>query len=218
MKHTLEISGCRLLFDERVILSDIYLKVETGNIVGLLGYNGSGKSCLMRGIFGTLAYEKSVSMDGISIYKAYQQPRRIRYLPQHHFIPKWLTLQRIFRDFSIDFSAFAQLFPELKDREKVRLDHLSSGMHRLVEIYVILKSETQFILLDEPFTHISPIQMNMIENIITSEVVNKGFLVTDHMYRRIQRICTQIYLLSDGKTVLVKENDDLRRLGYLPSE
>ncbi len=127
MKHSLEISGCRLFFDERMILSDIY-------------------------------------------------------------------------------------------REKARVDHLSSGMHRLVEIYIILKSETQFILLDEPFTHISPIQMSMIESIITSEAVNKGFLITDHMYRHIRNICTPIYLLSDGKTYLVKENDDLRRLGYLPSE
>lgn len=218
MKHTLEISGCRLLFDERLILSDIYLKMETGKIVGLLGNNGSGKSCLLRGIFGTLPYEKSVSIDGFSIYKAYQQPQRIRYLPQHHFIPKWLTLQRIFRDFSIDFSAFAQLFPEFQNRENERMEHLSSGMHRLVEIYIILQSETQFILLDEPFTHISPIQMSMIEHIITSEVINKGFLITDHMYRRIQKICTQTYLLSNGKTHLVKENEDLRKLGYLPFE
>lgn len=218
MKHSLEISGCRLFFDERMILSDIYLKMETGNIVGLLGDNGCGKSCLLRGIFGALPYENSVCMDGVSIFKAYQQPQLVRYLPQHHFIPKSLTLKRIFHDFSIDYPAFAELFPEFQDREKVRIDHLSSGMHRLVEIYVILKSETQFILLDEPFTHISPIQMSMIENIITSEVVNKGFLITDHMYRRIQKICRPIYLLSDGKTHLVNENDDLRRLGYLPSE
>ena len=50
----------RLLFGERLILSDVYLKIETGDAIGLLGRNGAGKSCLMRGAYGTLKCEKSV--------------------------------------------------------------------------------------------------------------------------------------------------------------
>lgn len=88
MKHALEISSVRLLFGERLILSDVYLKIETGNIVGLLGQNGCGKSCLMRGIYGTLACEKSVSIDDIYFLDVYKHPQLVRYLPQHNFIPK----------------------------------------------------------------------------------------------------------------------------------
>lgn len=54
MKHTLEVSSVRLLYGERLILSDVYLKIETGNIVGLLGKNGEGKSSLMHVIFGVI--------------------------------------------------------------------------------------------------------------------------------------------------------------------
>lgn len=216
MKHILEISSVRLLFGERLILSDVYLKIETGNIVGLLGQNGSGKSCLMRGAYGTLACEKSVSIDDIYFYHAYTHPQLIRYLPQHNFIPKWFSLKRIFRDFHVDFGVFAQLFPEFQGRERSKIGHLSGGMHRLVELYVILKSETQFILLDEPFTHISPVHNDVIENIITTEATNKGLLITDHMYHRIRKVCDPVYLLSNGKTHLVKEVDDLRKLGYIP--
>lgn len=74
MKHTLEISGMRLLFDERLILSDVYMKIETGDTVGLLGRNGCGKTCLMRGVYGTLECEKSVIIDNISVYEAYKNP------------------------------------------------------------------------------------------------------------------------------------------------
>lgn len=170
----------------------------------------------MRGVYGTLACEKCVSIDDVYFYDAYKQPQLMRYLPQHHFIPKWLSLKRIFRDFCIDFPAFAQLFPEFQDRENAKIVHLSGGMYRLVELYVILKSDTQFILLDEPFTHISPVHNDIIENIIISEVANKGFLITDHMYRRIWKICAPPYLLSNEKTHLVKEEEDLRKLGYVP--
>ncbi|WP_298652455.1 ATP-binding cassette domain-containing protein [uncultured Proteiniphilum sp.] len=217
MKHTLEISGIRLLFGERLILSDVYLKIETGSIVGLLGQNGSGKSCLMRGVYGTLACEKSVSIDDVYFFNVYKQPQLMRYLPQHYFIPKWLSLKRIFRDFCIDFQVFVQLFPEFQGRENARIGHLSGGMYRLVELYVTLKSDTQFILLDEPFTHISPVQVNTIKTIINEERNRKGFLITDHLYTHIVRFCDNVYLLRDGKTNAITTTDDLNKLGYIRS-
>lgn len=216
MKHALEISSVWLLFGERLILSDVYLKIETGNIMGLLGQNGCGKSCLMRGIYGTLACEKSVSIDNIYFLDVYKHPQLVRYLPQHNFIPKWLSLKHIFRDFRVDFTGFAELFPEFRGREKAKTGELSGGMHRLVELYIILKSDSQFILLDEPFTHISPVHNDIIENTILSEAENKGFLITDHMYRRIRKVSDPVYLLSNGKTHLVKEEEDLRVLRYVP--
>ena len=60
MNHTLEVDSIQLAFNNRRILSDIYLKCETGKITGLLGRNGQGKSCLMKIIYGTLSCEKSI--------------------------------------------------------------------------------------------------------------------------------------------------------------
>ncbi|MDO5665783.1 MAG: ATP-binding cassette domain-containing protein, partial [Bacteroidia bacterium] len=118
MKHTLEIGGIRLLFGERLILSDVYLKIETGKVVGLLGRNGCGKTCLMRVILGSLQAEKSIRIDKTSLFEAYKHPELIRYVPQHNFIPKSLMLKRIFSDFSLDFSAFTSIFPEFGTRYK----------------------------------------------------------------------------------------------------
>lgn len=215
MKHTLEISGMRLLFDERLILSDVYMKIETGDNVGLLGRNGCGKTCLMRGVYGTLECEKSVIIDNISVYEAYKKPSLIRYLPQHHFIPKYLTLKRVFRDFAVDFERFTEFFPVFQLRENTKIGHLSGGMHRLVELYVIIKSDAKFILLDEPFTHINPVQIETIQSIIDEERSCKGFLITDHLFKRIQESCNQVYLLLNGKIHYVENEDDLKKLGYI---
>lgn len=215
MKHTLEISSIRLLFGERLILSDIYLKIETGDVVGLLGRNGCGKTSLMRVIAGTLQAEKSILLDEKSLYDAYRHPQLVRYLAQHNFIPKSLTLKRIFQDFEIDFSAFFSVFPEFKTREKTKIGHLSGGMRRLVELYVIIKSPTQFLLIDEPFTHVSPMQVDKVKAIIDEESADRGFLITDHMYHHILKICNRVFLLSDGKTRLMTDESDLKKSGYI---
>ncbi len=207
----------RLLFDERLILSDVYMKIETGDTVGLLGRNGCGKTCLMRGVYGTLECEKSVIIDNISVYEAYKKPGLIRYLPQHHFIPKHLTLKRVFRDFAVDFERFTELFPVFQLRENTKIGHLSGGMHRLAELYVIIKSDTKFVLLDEPFTHIGPVQIETIQSVIGEERPRKGFLITDHLFKRIQESCNRVYLLLNGKTHTVENDGDLKKLGYIMS-
>ena len=215
MKHTLEISSIRLLFGERLILSDVYLKIETGDVIGLLGRNGCGKTSLMRVILGSLQAEKSILIDEKSLFEAYRYPKLIRYLPQHNFVPKQLTVKRVFSDFSLDFSEFTTHFPEFESRYKTKFGHLSGGMRRLVELYVIIKSPTQFVLLDEPFTHISPTQIENIKNIIDEERANKGFFISDHMYRHILNVCDRIFLLADGKTKPVADETELRKSGYI---
>ena len=93
MIHTLEFDSLYLEFDLRKVLSSVYMKCETGNVVGLLGRNGSGKSCLMKIVFGSMRAEhKSIRIDGR--YYPGNTPKKtlITYLPQDHFIPTFLTL------------------------------------------------------------------------------------------------------------------------------
>ena len=79
MKHILEADGIQLAFDNRKILLSIYLKCETGNITGLLGKNGTGKSCLMRIIHSSLYCESSIRIDGKSIKNNEQNKQNFRH-------------------------------------------------------------------------------------------------------------------------------------------
>ncbi|WP_316833549.1 ATP-binding cassette domain-containing protein [Pedobacter nutrimenti] len=216
MTHTLEADSVQLEFGGRRILSDIYLKCETGKIAGLLGRNGCGKTSLLNIIYGNLTpTHKCIRFDGNFILHAFKRPDLLVYLPQQHFIPNGLTLKRIFSDFNIEYVAFEKQFPEFKSHYRSSFKDLSSGQQRLLEIYLILKSSAQFAILDEPFSFLSPVLVEQIKEMIIGERQNKGILVTDHKYRDIIEISDNLYVLSDGKTHLTKSSDDLERLGYL---
>ncbi|MEJ7626200.1 MAG: ATP-binding cassette domain-containing protein [Ferruginibacter sp.] len=215
MTHKLEADGIQLEFGKRKILSDIYLKCETGKITGILGRNGQGKTCLMNIIYGSLeAISKSIRFDNVSIFNAFKRPDLLQYLPQFNFIPKSLKLKRIFVDFDLDYSEFEIHFPEYKSKYKSSINSLSGGEKRLVEVYIIIKSNSQFIMLDEPFSHLMPLHIEKIKEIIKVEKFKKGFLVTDHMYRQIIDICHDLYVLTDGKAHLTKGLSDIETLGY----
>lgn len=214
MNHTLEADSIELAFDGRKILSSIYLKCETGKITALLGRNGQGKSCLMKIMYGSLPCEKSVRFDQVAYAEAYKQPNLLRYLPQFNFIPKSLSLKRVFRDFELDYSVFGKMFPEFVSKYTMAVGNLSGGENRLVEIYVILKSRSQFAILDEPFTHLNPIQTDKVKELLLEERKHKGLLITDHMYQHVVDICDNLYVLSDGKTHVTKSIEDIEKLGY----
>ena len=170
MMHKLEVDSTMLSFGMRNILSNVYLKCETGKITGLLGRNGQGKTCLMNIICGSLEPDsKSVRFDDKTLVKAFKRPDVLIYLPQFNFIPKGFTLKGVFKDYQIDFSYFENIFPEFRLKYSSPLKILSGGQRRLVEVYIIIRSITQFVLLDEPFSHIMPLHIDKIKEILIEE-------------------------------------------------
>jgi ABC-type lipopolysaccharide export system ATPase subunit len=200
----LEADSILLNFGNRNILSDVYLSLQTGETAGLFGSNGEGKSCLMRILYGVMeAGHKSVRVDGAFVRDPYADPGLIRYLPQHNFTPEFLRLNRVFDLYQIDYQPFEQLFPQFSTRFRFLVSDLSQGERRAMETYLIIRSPAKFILLDEPFTHISPIQVEAIKEVIAMEKQEKGFLITDHMIRELKPICDKIYFLDNGKTQML---------------
>jgi len=216
MIHILEADGIQLSFSERSILSDIYIKCETGRISSLLGRNGSGKSCLMQAVYGSLDVNvKSVRVDGSFIRKPYKKAGLLAYMPQFNFIPAGLTLSRVFADFEIEFREFERHFPAFSGLYRTPVSSFSGGERRLVELFVIIYAKSWFAMLDEPFSHISPVQVDLFKEIMISEKQNKGFLITDHMYRHIMDISDDLYILKNGKTYLTSSEQDIENLGYV---
>lgn len=69
-------------------------------------------------------------------------------------------------------------------------------------------------MLDEPFSHVMPIHVDAIKQLILREKHKKGIIITDHMYNHIIDICDDLYVIKDGKTYLTKSAEDVERLGY----
>ena len=74
----------------------------------------------------------------------------------------------------------------------------------MVELYIIVTSPSHFAMLDEPFTHLNPIQIEKVKELLLEEKQNKGLLVTDHMYRHIIDICDNLTCISCKKENVCK--------------
>lgn len=215
MIDILEIDSVLLEFGSKRILKDVYLKSETGKVTGVLGRNGTGKSCLMKILFGELIpSDKSIRINGKALITSNRSPKDLRYLPQKRFVPNSLTIERIFNDFKLDFADLIYNFPELEKFYKSKLINLSGGERRIIEIYTILVSQTKFSMLDEPFSQVMPIHIDSIKKLILREKENKGIIITDHMYQHIIDICDDLYVINNEKTYLMRSIEDLETLGY----
>ena len=211
----LEIDNVELNFNSKRILSGIYLKAETGTVTGILGSNGCGKSCLLNIIFGNLQPKyKLIRIDGKSVLKPLYLTKLVKYLPQHLFLPK-LKLSTIFKLFNVSWEDFVLEFPMFSKYAKIKINRLSGGEQRIVEIYLILKSDSKIVLLDEPFSHLAPLQIEGIKKIITQEKQHKAILITDHMYLHIIETSDEIYLLKNGCSKKIEKLNELEDYKYL---
>ena len=213
-KHILEIDSAELAFGGRSILSGVYLLAETGCVTAVLGRNGGGKSCLMKILSGALkAGFCSMRIDGK--WHGRFTEKEVRYLPQHAFIPGWLRLERVLRDFGLSREELERWFPLFVPLRGSRIGELSGGEQRILECFVILRSRTQFVLLDEPFSQIAPLHVETLQTLIRQEKMAKGILLTDHMYRHVTGIADRLYVMTDGQAYPCENDEELVRRGYL---
>ncbi|MBT2557181.1 ATP-binding cassette domain-containing protein [Hymenobacter sp. ISL-91] len=215
--HVLEADGIQLRFGNRVLLSDVYLRVDTGQIVGLLGRNGCGKSTLLQTVFGARSVaDASVRLNGRRVVPAYRRPGLLNYLPQAPLLPPGLTVAAAARLLGVDATAALHDFPELLTQLNQPAGSLSGGTARLVEVLLLLHADTHFTLLDEPFTGVMPVHTEALADTMRRVKSRKGLLLTDHRYEEVLALCDAVYLLHDGRLELLGDTETgLRDRGYL---
>lgn len=220
-------------YSGRVVVKDITLTVQRGEVVALMGPNGAGKTTSFYMIMGLIEADRGIiTLDGEEITKLpmYQRARLgVGYLPQEQSIFRGLTVEENIR-------AVVQLTE--KDRSKwddnvdalldeLNIGHikkspalaLSGGERRRVEIARALASRPNFILLDEPFTGIDPIAIaDISELILYLKKRGIGILITDHRVRETLDIVDRASILFQGEALFegtpeeIRANKDVRRV------
>lgn len=212
----LKVDSVELEFDGRRILQDISMHCSQGEIVGLLGRNGCGKSSLLKIIFGTLAAtHKYVSIGDKVIYKGYYD-NKIGYLPQHNYLPPGISVKSLAKmmvapGYWNEFAANTIY----KAHWNKSTSQLSGGELRQLEMLMVLYSRADFILLDEPFTHVTPVQSDYFKEVIKAISSTKGIIVTDHQYENVMYLSDRIIILTEGCTKPVSGLNDLVTYNYL---
>ena len=212
----LEIDNVELNFSDKRILNGIYLKAETGKVTAILGSNGSGKSCLLHIIFGSLKPKyKLIRLNKEPVLKPLYLTRKVSFLPQHHFIPDQSKIKTVFKLFKVNWSEFIDKFPQFEIFKHKRFNRLSGGERRVIEIYLILKKAGEIVLLDEPFNGVAPLYIETIKTLINQEKQHKIIILTDHRYTEVIDVSDTIYLITNGCSKLINDLSELKDYKYL---
>ena len=235
----LEAMGLRKSYGSRLVVEDVSLAVQSGEVVGLLGPNGAGKTTSFYMIVGLVRADAGhISIDGQSVERLpiHQRARMgLSYLPQEASIFRKLTVEENIRavlELQTDAAGVPLSEAEIDKRTDVllhdlRVEHirksaapaLSGGERRRVEIARALASQPRFILLDEPFAGIDPIAVIEIQRIVGFlKARGIGVLITDHNVRETLGICDHAFIISQGHVLAqgtpaeIVNNADVRRV------
>jgi lipopolysaccharide export system ATP-binding protein len=198
----------------RKVVDDVSVFVEQGEVVGLLGPNGAGKTTSFYMIVGLIPPDSGcvyLDEEDITRLAMYQRARRgVSYLPQEASVFRKLTvgenLMAILETLPISGRERRARLSELLEQlglEKVRDSKgymLSGGERRRVEIARSLVIMPNFLLLDEPFSGIDPIQVLELQRIIFDlKRSGIGILVTDHNVRETLTVTDRAYIINNGR-------------------
>lgn len=227
------VSNLRKSYRKRPVIRDVSLRLDRGEVVALLGPNGSGKTTCFYAIAGLVGPEGGqVTLDGRDVTRLpmYRRARfGIGYLPQEVSIFRGLTvednilaiLEIAIRDREVRLHRLEELLSEFSITHLRRTPALalSGGERRRVEIARCLAANPSYLLLDEPFAGVDPIAVGDIRSLVAAlKDRGIGVLITDHNVRETLGIVDRAYILHDGQVLMsgsrheVVEDENVRRV------
>ncbi len=229
----LQVIHLRKSYRKRVVIRDMSMRLDRGEVVALLGPNGSGKTTSFYAIAGLVNPEGGqVLIDGrdATYLPMYRRARLgIGYLPQEMSIFRGLTVED-------NIASVLDIAERDRHRRRERLEELlgefsiehlrrapalalSGGERRRVEIARCLAADPKYLLLDEPFAGVDPISVGDIRHLVADlKKRGIGVLITDHNVRETLEIVDRAYILHDGQVLMsgtpqeVVQNENVRRV------
>ncbi len=191
------------------LLSSIYLDVAPGEIIGLIGRNGSGKSslfhCLTRG----------KDWQGSLFIRDQYLPIHLRHqyiacLPQECCLPGRLTVTRLIRLWGLGHDPWLADDQRLQKLAHTRVAALSSGERRYLEFLLVMGLGKTITILDEPFSQVEPLFQEKMYDRLSQTSQNQAIIIADHDFTSIKSTCHRLVLLEGGRL------SDAKDLAVLP--
>ena len=234
----LDVANLTVCYDKAMLINDLSMGVETGELVSLVGPNGAGKSTLLKAITGLVAWEREitrrstagdVTLEGTVTFDG----ERIDLIPAHEIVKRGLIhcpeRRRPFREMTVldnlragayllidkneiqdNLNKVYQLFPVLKARSPQISGTLSGGEQQMLAIGRALMSRPKLLCIDEPSTGLAPIlRKEVFEKI--EEIRNLGItvLLVEQEVSTVFKMASRNYVLSSGKIIAEGTGDQL---------
>lgn len=217
----IEVSGLTRYYGEFAALNDVSFSVREGEIIGLLGLNGAGKSTTLKVLAGLLAPSAGkVVVDGVDVAEnADALKSRIGYLPEDPPLYRDMTVSSFLRYIGrlkgLSPSAVEGRLPEvlrlthLLERKDQVIATLSHGYRKRVGIAQAVIHNPRLVILDEPISGLDPVQIFDMRKVIRDLGKGRAVLISSHILSEISQTCDRIIVLKDGRLVAMGTEHDL---------
>lgn len=214
-----EVKNFKMVLGNKTIIKDLSFEIQKGEIFGLLGSNGCGKTTTIRALLGIYeATDGELLVDGEKFEPG--SDFRIGYLPEERGLYKKETVIDVMcyfgklrglkhaRSWSIKYLKRVGL----GEHVKTRIDKLSQGQQQKIQLGITIMNKPQLLILDEPTKGFDPVNRKLLMDII-DEMHQKGctIILITHYMDEVERLCDRILLLKDGKACAYGKVMDVRR-------
>ncbi len=207
-------------FDDVTAIDDVFFSVERGDIYGLLGPNGAGKTTIIRMMMGIIEPDAGeILWDNHPIRKI--DRLKLGYLPEERGLYQKQKLKETLMYFGSlrgmdrrELSKIIDMWLErfgFADAAKKKIKELSKGNQQKVQFILALLHNPEFLILDEPFTGLDPLNQLLLKEII-SEKNQEGVTIifSTHQMEQVERLCSNICLINRGKVLINGKLTDVK--------
>lgn len=215
MSVLFECKDLKKKYGKKEALKGISLQIESGQIVGLLGPNGSGKTTMIKLANGLLTPSSGeIIINGNKI--GVETKKRVSYLPERTYLNNWMKVKEMinyFSDFYEDFDCDRayDMLSKLNINPDDKLKTMSKGTKEKVQLILVMSRNADLYFLDEPIGGVDPAARDYILNtIITNYNPDSTVIISTHLISDIEKVLDDVVMIKDGELVMHKSVDDIR--------
>lgn len=205
-------------FGDVVAVKDVTVDIKKGEVFGLIGTNGAGKSTFLRMVSGVLKPDNgSVIVDDKRVYENPGIKSEIFYISDDQYYldnANPIDMMNFYKDYypQFDTMRFISLLDKFSLDKKRKINTYSKGMKKQLSVLYGICSNTKYMLCDETFDGLDPVMRQAVKSIFAGELTKRDFtpIIASHNLRELEDICDHIGLLHQGGVLMQRDLEEMK--------
>ncbi len=211
-------TNVRKYFGNIVAVDDISVTIKEGEVFGLIGTNGAGKSTFLRMACGVLKPDSgTILVDENPVYEYPRVKANIFYIPDdQYFMPNATPVEaaQFYKDYytAFDMNKFHKLIGKFQLEPRRKINTFSKGMKKQLSVLLGVCSKTKYMFCDETFDGLDPVMRQAVKSIFAGELAERNFtpVIASHNLRELEDICDCIGILHQGGVLMQKDLEEMK--------